>query len=109
MREGPRAKICVAAPPEKGKANEAVIRLLASLLGVHRRGAELQRLDADTTLRRSLRNYVSSVAVDRTGGLAVVTSSRGKHAVIIDIAARRVIAHRRIFDVSGDENSPRRL
>jgi hypothetical protein len=74
---------------------------LVSLLGVHRRGAELQRLDADTTLRRSLRNYVSSVAVDRTGELAVVTSSRGKHAVIIDIAAQRVIAHKRIFDVSG--------
>ena len=32
-----RAKVCVAAPPEKGKANKAVIHLLARLLGVHRR------------------------------------------------------------------------
>lgn len=32
-----RARIAVAAPPEKGKANEAVVEFLSQLLGVHRR------------------------------------------------------------------------
>ena len=32
-----RARIAVAAPPEKGKANKAVIALLADLLGVRKR------------------------------------------------------------------------
>ena len=32
-----RAKIAVAAPPEKGRANEALARLLARRLKVHRR------------------------------------------------------------------------
>ena len=32
-----RARIAVAAPPEKGKANEAVLEFLAGLLGVHER------------------------------------------------------------------------
>ena len=31
-----RAKIAVAAPPEKGKANQAVVRFLADLLGVRK-------------------------------------------------------------------------
>ena len=32
-----RAKVAVAAPPEKGKANKALVEYLARLLGVHRR------------------------------------------------------------------------
>ena len=32
-----RAKIAVAAPPEKGKANRAVVRFLADLIGVRKR------------------------------------------------------------------------
>ena len=36
-----RARIAVAAPPEKGKANQAVVKLLAELLGVDRRDIEV--------------------------------------------------------------------
>jgi uncharacterized protein (TIGR00251 family) len=36
-----RARIAVAAPPEKGKANEAVVKLLAELLGVDKRSLEV--------------------------------------------------------------------
>ena len=37
-----RAKVCVAAPPEKGKANKAVTDLLARLLGVSRRAVTVE-------------------------------------------------------------------
>ncbi len=36
-----RAKIAVAAPPEKGRANQAVIEFLADLLGVRRRDVSI--------------------------------------------------------------------
>lgn len=36
-----RLKIRVAAPPEKGKANTAIIRLLASQLGINRKNIKL--------------------------------------------------------------------
>src|SRR5512134_2878650 len=32
-----RARIAVAAPPEKGRANQAVVKFLSDLLAVHRR------------------------------------------------------------------------
>ena len=32
-----RARIAIAAPPEKGRANEALVKFLAGLLGLHRR------------------------------------------------------------------------
>lgn len=38
---GERLKVEVAAAPEKGKANEALRRLLASLLGVRREAVEI--------------------------------------------------------------------
>ncbi len=56
-----RAKIAVAAPPEKGKANRAVVAFLADLLGVPKRDitvikglsspkktVRIERIDADT-------------------------------------------------------------
>ncbi len=38
---GERLKIRVSAPPEEGKANAAIVRLLAKTLGVHEREVEL--------------------------------------------------------------------
>jgi len=36
-----RAKFAVAAPPEKGRANQALVAYLAKLLGVHRRNVSI--------------------------------------------------------------------
>jgi uncharacterized protein (TIGR00251 family) len=40
-RHGDAWKVAVPAPPEAGKANEAVLRLLAETLGLARRDVEL--------------------------------------------------------------------
>lgn len=48
-----RARIAVAAPPEKGKANKAVIEFLAKLLGVDRRAISLAA--GDTTPLKTIR------------------------------------------------------
>lgn len=48
-----RAKIAVAAPPEKGRANKAVIALLAQLLGV--RSSDLSVRAGHTTPLKTIR------------------------------------------------------
>jgi len=39
--KGDALKVCVTAPPEDGRANEAVVELLADTLGVKRRQVEI--------------------------------------------------------------------
>jgi uncharacterized protein (TIGR00251 family) len=39
--KGDALKVCVTAPPEDGRANEAVVELLAETLGVKRRQVEI--------------------------------------------------------------------
>ncbi len=51
-----RAHIAVAAPAEKGKANKAVIALLANLLGVRRR---------DLTIVRGACSAVKTIRIER--------------------------------------------
>lgn len=80
----------------KGPKSAAV-----DLIGSHRRGAELRLLDAGPAVARALKHYVSSIAVDRSGDVAVFTSSRGQRAVFVDVAAREVRAIKAFPDVSG--------
>jgi uncharacterized protein (TIGR00251 family) len=58
-----RAKIAVTAPPEKGKANQAVTRLLADLLGVRRRDVSVAT------------GHTSSVKTVRIEGVTIDTVS----------------------------------
>ena len=51
-----RAKICVAAPPEKGKANRAVVAFLAGLLGVRER---------DVTVVEGLTTPLKTIRIER--------------------------------------------
>ncbi len=51
-----RARIAVAAPAERGKANKAVIALLANLLGVRRR---------DLTIVRGAASAVKTIRIER--------------------------------------------
>ncbi|MEM8976708.1 MAG: DUF1513 domain-containing protein, partial [Pseudomonadota bacterium] len=50
---------------------------------------------------RALRQYVSSIAVDRAGEVAGVTSSRGQAVIYVDIGQRKVIRQSTFPDVSG--------
>ena len=50
---GDRAKIAVSAPPEKGKANKAVIALLADLLGIAERNISV--VAGATSMHKTLR------------------------------------------------------
>jgi len=48
-----RARLAVAAPPEKGKANKAVVAFLADLLGV--RKADVSIVSGSTSPRKTIR------------------------------------------------------
>jgi uncharacterized protein len=77
------------------------------LVGFHRRGQEISLLPGDPAVHRALRYYVSSVAVDRSGKFCAITSSRGQHAVVIDIARQKVLATHAFADISGIAAAPK--
>jgi uncharacterized protein (TIGR00251 family) len=62
-----RAKIAVAAPPEKGKANQAVVALLADLLGVRKR---------DVVVVAGHASALKTIRIDRVTVAAVQTALR---------------------------------
>ena len=71
------------------------------LIGFHKPGERIELLSGGPTVHRALRHYVSSIAVDRAGDVAGVTSSRGNGIVLVDIARRTLIGVRSFADVSG--------
>jgi hypothetical protein len=78
----------------------------ADLIGFHRRGEPVSFLSGAPEVNRALRHYVSSVAVDRGGTVAGVTSSRGGEVVLVDLEKRGLIGVRRFADVSGVAAGP---
>ncbi len=79
---------------------------MVDLVGFHRRGENIHYLRHTPALHRALRHYVSSVAADSSGESCAITSSRGQHVVMIDIAQRRVAAMHGFADVSGIAPAP---
>ncbi|MCB1510244.1 MAG: DUF1513 domain-containing protein [Hyphomicrobiaceae bacterium] len=77
------------------------------LIGLHRRGEKIDLMPSDPVVARALRNYVSSVGVNRDGTVAGVTSSRGGQVVFVDIVARKFIGLDALTDVSGIAADPR--
>lgn len=71
------------------------------LVFTHRPGEVLQSLLLPEAATQSLRNYVSSVALDSSGRYAAITSSRGSAALVIDIEKRTVVRKHILGDVSG--------
>ncbi|MEM8975978.1 MAG: DUF1513 domain-containing protein, partial [Pseudomonadota bacterium] len=59
------------------------------LIGLHQRGRELEFLSGVPETNRALRQYVSSIAVDRAGEVAGVTSSRGQAVIYFDVGQRK--------------------
>lgn len=67
----------------------------------HRRGEAIEAVRVERSLATSLRGYISSVAMDKAGEIAAVTSSHGSMVVFIEAASGRVLGNRSLADVSG--------
>ncbi len=67
----------------------------------HRRQSPLAAFALPAEIERRLNGYVSSVAVDRSGRIAAITSSRGGIAILLDIDTGRVLRVQAAHDVSG--------
>ncbi len=67
----------------------------------HRRDQPLTALRFDDEIANRLSGYISSVAVDASGELAAVTSSKGAVATMIDIASGNVVGSVTCNDISG--------
>lgn len=67
----------------------------------HQRQQALAAIALPADVEAGLSGYVSSIACDRAGEFAAVTSSRGALAAVIHIASGRVVRTRHLEDVSG--------
>lgn len=74
----------------------------------HRREQELMALQLPEPVTSRLSGYISSVAIDSSGGIAAVTSAPGASAVMIDITSGRVLRTVALADVAGVAPSPGR-
>jgi hypothetical protein len=72
----------------------------------HRRGGELAAIPVERELAAATRGYISSVAADRSGELAALTSSKGGLVLFADLMSGRVVGSRRLEDVSGVAGGP---
>jgi len=73
----------------------------AALVFMHRRQHALSAVMLPAELKGRLAGYVSSVAVDGSGEVAAVTSSRGSLTAIIEIGSGRLVRTLSCNDVSG--------
>lgn len=72
-----------------------------ALVFKHRRDQELSALRLGDDMTNRFAGYISSVAVDASGELAAVTSSRGAVATMIEIASGTMVHSISCRDVSG--------
>lgn len=71
------------------------------LIAFHRRGRELAWAEAPRQAQADMRNYVGSVAVDRSGTVAAVSSPRGGLVTYWDTETRAFLGQTRLEDVCG--------
>lgn len=71
------------------------------LVGTHRRQQPVALVEAPSKTYGRLRNYVSSIATDRSGRFAMATSAKGSMALLIDLEKRLVVRELPLADVSG--------
>ena len=67
----------------------------------HRLGEPLTPVELGEELQMALNGYVSSVAVDASGEVAAVTSSKGNSVLFVDVRSGRALGRRSLSDVSG--------
>ncbi len=78
----------------------------AALVFTHRRQGVLSAVVLPAELKDRLAGYVSSVAVDRSGEVAAVTSSRGNLTAMIEIGSGRLVRTVSCADISGVSATP---
>ena len=71
------------------------------LIATHKRGEDIRPVPVPLPLEKTLRGYISSVAVDSLGEFAALTSSRGGKVLFLDLAGNRLVGVRDVQDVSG--------
>ncbi|MEO0619716.1 MAG: DUF1513 domain-containing protein, partial [Pseudomonadota bacterium] len=74
---------------------------MPSLVGILQADGNVTMIDMPKRLIQRMRGYVTSVACDREGRHAVVTSARGNCCAIVDIAGRKVVTVYELPDASG--------
>ncbi len=72
-----------------------------NMVGRHRRGEAIELLVLPENVTLAMRNYVASLAVNRSGETAVITAPRGGLAVVVDVTSGRYLAHRTMPNVFG--------
>lgn len=71
------------------------------LVGQAARGAEFRLLDMPRDVLGGFRNYIGSVAANRSAGTVAVSSPQGNSWVVIDAATGKVIAANSLTEVCG--------
>ncbi len=74
---------------------------LPPLVGFHRRGSDLKLVNAPQDQLLAMKNYVGSVAVDRSGTIAATSSPKGGLTLFWDIRTQRYLGERKIADNCG--------
>jgi uncharacterized protein len=62
-----------------------------ALIGFHRRGEDPVIVEAPGAMQKALRNYVGSVAADRSGGIVAASAPKGGRVTYWDVAGRRYL------------------
>jgi hypothetical protein len=76
------------------------------LVGRHRRGSELQLFSGPAETLRSMKNYVGSVAMDRTGTILATSSPVGGKVIYWDAGNGKCLGETDIFDGCGVAPAP---
>ena len=71
------------------------------LVGTHVRGSAPRLLKAPAQIMGNFRNYIGSVAANRTGNRIATTGPRGDVAVVWDVASRSLFHRYELTDVCG--------
>lgn len=66
-----------------------------------RKEGELEALHLPARTLAGLRNYVTSIAIDRQGRRLAISSAKGNRVVIIDLAERRLAGENTLADAAG--------
>jgi hypothetical protein len=84
-----------------GCQSDHVDRIDLPLIFSHRRGEDFKTIQIEQTISKAMRGYISSVAIDRSGEIAALTSSHGGRVIFVEVASGKMLAKEQIPDVSG--------
>jgi hypothetical protein len=72
-----------------------------ALIGFHRRGQAPVIVEAPSAMQKALRNYIGSVAADRSGGIVAASAPKGGHVTYWDVEGRRYLGASDLADGCG--------